>query len=84
MKASELAEQIEQVEGIRVCVVAPNDVDFDPYPYKRKAKGNITVTDFKNDRLAKAAKSRGQSYSVEIFDKNNLLAHGNTQLDNLR
>ena len=80
MKATELAAKIESVEGVKVCIVAPNDVEFDDYTYSRKAKGNQTVTDFKNDRLAKAAKG----YSVEVFSKNNEPVHGSTLLSNLR
>lgn len=80
MTATELAVQIWNVERIKVCIVAPPDVNFDDYHYKRMAKGNQTVTGFKNDRLAKAAKG----YSVEVFDKNNEPVHGSTLLSNLR
>lgn len=80
MKATELAAKIERVEGVKVCIVAPEDVEFDDYRYERKAKGNMSVTGLKNDRLAKAAKG----YSVEVFDKNNAPVHGRTLLSNLR
>lgn len=76
----ELEDQIWTLEGIRVVIRAPKNVQFSPYNYSRKLSATSSITDWINGRL----KPIIGDYGFSIIDGNGEIPHGRTSMDTLR
>lgn len=79
--------EIEQLEGITVQIFTPNGqlVNLDTqglpaYAYTKKAPGTMTVVDWRTGRFERSY----PGYTCEVLNKDGTVAHGNTQLKNVR
>lgn len=75
------------LEGFDVQVIDKNGAVVDPtqngfakFDYDRRARGSITVNDWKANRFAKTY----SGYDCRVLNADGTEAHGNTKLENVR
>lgn len=80
ISARELEQQILDKDEIRVVIRAPKDEKFDKYEFSRRASGNSSVNDWKENRIKPLIGDR----EVEIIDGNGGTPHGKTKIEKIR
>jgi len=79
-------KQIMEIEGIKIAFkqngkdIRSDKQGFPSYPYKRKAKGDMTVKEFINTRL----KPNYVGCDFLIYDQDDNEVYGNTKLSSIR
>ena len=85
ISAQELEQQIAEIEGFQVMItrggrnVRNDKHGFCPWDGINRTKRDRTVSDFK-----KKFEEKYRGYSIEIIEVDGNIAHGNTNLENVR
>ncbi len=80
VSASELEQQIFELEGIRTIIRGKRSTEFNAYDYKNKAAASTSITEWKNTRLIPIL---GDT-EVEIIDGSGQNPHGRTSIEKVR
>ncbi len=80
LNVGESEDKVWKIETVRIVIRSPLAEIVRGYPYKRKARGKVGVTQFLKKRIAPKIGDR----EVIVIGGNGKKPHGGTKLENLR